>query len=128
MRGRILVVDDDVDQASLFHEILLAAGISVIVSSDGHAALDLLSRHQIDVMLLDYVLPGIDGLEVCRLVRQIGHRHPRIIVMSGISADASRCQALAMGANDYLQKPIEAASLLDCVARHLAEAVVLREA
>jgi DNA-binding response OmpR family regulator len=87
-----------------------------------------LRRHKIDIVLLDYVLPGLDGLEVCRLVRQMSQQLPRIIIISGMNSDAIKSLALEVGANDYLEKPFETESLLDCVARHMAEAAILREA
>jgi two-component system KDP operon response regulator KdpE len=101
---RILVVDDEPPIRRLVRTSLGAEGHSVLEAEDGEAALALLRRNAIDVLLLDLGLPGMDGFEVIRTLRESGSTVP-IIVLSVRADEAGKVRALDLGADDYVTKP-----------------------
>lgn len=110
MAERILLVEDDVRLADMLGEYLGQAGFSVTVAPLGAAALERLSGTPFDAMVLDLMLPDMDGLEVCRQVRA---RDDTPILMLTARGDAvDRIVGLELGADDYLPKPFEPRELL----------------
>jgi len=110
MSARILVVDDEPPIARLLRTTLSAHGYEIAVAADGQAALDQAARWRPDVILLDLGLPVIDGLEVCRRIRDWSQ--VPIIVLSVRDAEQDKVAALDLGADDYLTKPFGADELL----------------
>jgi sigma-B regulation protein RsbU (phosphoserine phosphatase) len=106
--GSILVVDDDGNNRDLLSRRLSRIGFEVIVAEDGHQALELCETRPFDVVLLDVMMPGIDGLEVLRSLRE---RHPatELPVIMATARDESDdvVQALGLGASDYVTKPLD---------------------
>ena len=110
--ARVLVVDDEPEMTRALSAILSGNGFEPILTSTGEAGLDALSRRRPDLVLLDLVLPGIDGLEVCRVIRQDLRLDVPIIVLSGQGEEDAKVQALDLGADDYLTKPFGVRELL----------------
>ena len=114
MSERILLVDDDPRLAEMVSEYLGKAGFRVTIAADGRTGLERLSRAPFEALVLDLMLPDIDGLEVCRQVRASGSVAAEIpILMLTARGDAlDRVVGLELGADDYLPKPFEPRELL----------------
>jgi predicted signal transduction protein with EAL and GGDEF domain/CheY-like chemotaxis protein len=103
----ILVVDDDRSMRSIVHEVLLGAGFQVIEAEDGPSAIDLYREREPDAVLLDVVMPGLDGYEVCRRLRGLLEGRPLpILMMTGRDDVASIDAAYHAGATDFVPKPV----------------------
>src|ERR1051325_8070179 len=111
-RASVLVVDDSPTTAMLLERILAGAGHRVITATSGEAALDNISAEQPDLVLLDLILPGIDGYEVCRRLRSspASSMLPVVMMTGGESSD--RVSSIEAGADDFLIKPVDAVELL----------------
>jgi two-component system, OmpR family, KDP operon response regulator KdpE len=99
----ILVVDDEVEIVRALQRGLVAHGYTVLTASTGEEALQLVSGQRPDLLLLDLLLPGMSGLEVCRQVRATSNAP--IIVLSVKDAERDKVEALDLGADDYVPKP-----------------------
>src|SRR5690242_9207100 len=110
---RILIVEDDVDIANLLSLHLRDERYEVVHSADGNEGLRLLEQGGWDALILDLMLPGVDGLEICRRARAMT-RYTPIIITSARSSEVHRILGLELGADDYLAKPF---SMLELVAR-----------
>jgi DNA-binding response OmpR family regulator len=108
---RILVVDDDAEIRELVRRGLALAGYAATVAEDGEAALRVARDEAFDLVVLDRLLPGIDGLEVCRRLRAADAWLP-IVMLTARDAVADRVEGLETGADDYLVKPFALAELL----------------
>ncbi len=106
----ILIVEDDVRLAQLTCEYLQAQGFTVLLESDGIAAVPRILNEQPDLVVLDLMLPGQDGFSICRDVR-IGYKGP-ILMLTARTDDADQVQGLEQGADDYVCKPARPAVLL----------------
>jgi len=111
MPQRILVVDDDVKITSFLRRALVLEGYEVLVANGGQEALRTVAEFPPDLMILDLMMPEIDGLEVCRRVRALGDELP-IIILTARDTVSDRVQGLDMGADDYLVKPFALEELL----------------
>lgn len=100
---RVLVVDDDPNVAEVVTLYLEREGFGVEVARDGHAALDRALAVPPDLVVLDLMLPGIDGLEVCRRLRALAP--VPVVMLTAKGAEADRVVGLELGADDYLAKP-----------------------
>ena len=110
---RVLIVEDDLHIAELLRLHLRDEGYAVEHAADGHTGLRELERGSWDALVLDLMLPGIDGLEICRRARAMA-RYTPIIIISARSSEVHRILGLELGADDYLSKPF---SVLELVAR-----------
>ncbi|MES2262497.1 MAG: response regulator transcription factor [Pseudomonadota bacterium] len=110
---RILIVEDDQDLADLLAMHLKDEGYLVTHCADGHAGLAQLAGGGWDALILDLMLPGVDGLEICRQARAMA-RYTPIIITSARSSETHRIVGLELGADDYQVKPY---SVLELVAR-----------
>ncbi|HET8630660.1 MAG TPA: response regulator transcription factor [Thermomicrobiales bacterium] len=106
----ILVVEDDVAICDLVRDQLVADGHTVYQGFDGPSALGLVERHRPDLLILDWMLPGMDGLSVCRQVRQ--HHLIPIIMLTARGEEIDRVLGLEVGADDYIVKPFSVRELL----------------
>ena len=127
MAGSILIVDDEDDIARLLAVNLEAEGYECHLAGKGDDALDLALKLRPDLILLDLMLPGIDGVEVCRLLR----KDPRtafvaIIMLTARSLPADRIAGLEAGADDYVDKPFHIDEILARVHRSLLRGRQLR--
>ncbi len=100
---RILVIDDDVELCALLREFLQREGFQVDTAHDGKAGLEKVSKEAPDLIVLDVMLPGMDGFEILRRLRQQG-RIP-VLMLTARGEDVDRIVGLELGADDYLAKP-----------------------
>ncbi len=110
---RVLIVEDDADISDLLRMHLRDEGHDVTHAADGHAGMRQLDGGPWDLLVLDLMLPGIDGLEICKRARAMA-RYVPIIITSARSSELHRILGLELGADDYLAKPF---SVLELVAR-----------
>lgn len=105
-KGTILVIDDEKDLTELVRYNLEKEGFDVIGTPDGESGLEVAHAHRPDLVLLDLMLPGMDGLEVCRRLRAESRtsRVP-VIMLTARASEADRVVGLEFGADDYLVKP-----------------------
>jgi DNA-binding response OmpR family regulator len=113
MRKRILVIEDERDIAELIRLHLDDLGFSVTITGDGNTGLRKASAGSWDLVILDLRLPGIDGLEICRRLRQNSGSVP-ILMLTSKSSELDRVVGLEIGADDYVTKPF---SVLELIAR-----------
>jgi diguanylate cyclase (GGDEF)-like protein len=124
---RVLVVDDDRDVARLLELNLRFDGFDVEVCGDGLTALELAAADPPDLVLLDLLLPGIDGLEVCRRLRaDPATASVPVIVVTAKDATADKVAGLTAGADDYIVKPFDISELLARVANTLRRSADMR--
>ena len=107
---RVLIVEDDPNIVDLIRSNLAVRGFDTCVSGDGSKALALLDTEQPDIVLLDLMLPEVDGFELCRLIRE--RSAVAIIVVSARGGERDKVTALNMGADDYMTKPFGIEELL----------------
>ncbi|WP_042277335.1 response regulator transcription factor [[Clostridium] dakarense] len=103
MKNKILVVDDEKEIRNLLEIYLLNEGYDVIKAEDGREALNILDKEDIQLMILDIMMPGIDGIEVCKSIRE--KLDIPIIMLSAKSEDMDKIQGIMTGADDYMTKP-----------------------
>ena len=115
-RPTVLVVDDDDDARAALAKILAADGFHAVTAADGEAALDRVVSEQPAVVLLDRIMPGLDGIETLRRLKAIAPEIPAIIV-TGYGDTSSAVQAMKLGAYDYLTKPLQIDQILIAVRR-----------
>jgi two-component system response regulator VicR len=111
MAKRLLVVEDDVAISRLLHDNLVYEGFQVECASDGRQALEKAQTFIPDLVLLDLMLPGRSGLDVCATMSAKPHR-PGIIILTSKREDGDKVRALNMGADDYVTKPFALDELL----------------
>lgn len=109
---KVLVVDDQPQNVRLLQALLEAQGYAVVAASSGEAALAAVTLERPDIVLLDIVMPGIDGYEVCRRLRADPATRFLPIVMVTASPDQDKAKAVELGADDFLPKPFDKAELL----------------
>jgi response regulator RpfG family c-di-GMP phosphodiesterase len=111
--ARILCVDDEPLNLELLEAILIPAGYEVINAADGHEALAELKRSDIDIVLLDVMMPEMDGYEVCRLIKASAEtsRIP-VIMITALSSKEDRIKSIEAGAGDFITKPFEKTEVL----------------
>jgi diguanylate cyclase (GGDEF)-like protein/PAS domain S-box-containing protein len=109
----ILVVDDQPQNIELLEAYLVPQGYEIVTAANGEEALGKLSGNQIDLLLLDVMMPGIDGFEVIRRVRQDDtHRLLPIILVTALQETKDRVKGIEAGCDDFISKPIDKAELL----------------
>jgi len=107
----VLVVDDDQDLAEMLGIVLNGAGIEVDLVSNGDEAVDVFRNNQPDLVLLDIMLPGLDGITVCREIRKESTRVP-IVMLTAKGDTHDIVKGLEAGADDYMVKPSSLQNLL----------------
>ena len=111
-RGSVLVVDDEPTIREIVARYLERAGYEARVASDGRSALAALRERAADLVLLDLMMPGIDGLEVMRRIRDGDRDRTAIIVLTARAEESDRVVGLRLGADDYVVKPFSPAELV----------------
>jgi DNA-binding response OmpR family regulator len=127
MGSEILVAEDQADIRDLIALNLRHAGYDVTPVADGRAALESQAARAADLLILDLMMPGLDGLEVCKALRAKGSATP-ILMLTAKSTELDRVLGLELGADDYLTKPFSMAELLARVKALLRRAELLRQA
>jgi DNA-binding response OmpR family regulator len=127
MPSTILVAEDQADIRDLLGMNLRSAGYEVTAVGDGLAALASQNEQASDLLILDLMMPGMDGLEVCKALRARGRSTP-ILMLTAKSTELDRVLGLELGADDYLTKPFSLAELLARVKALLRRADMLRAA
>jgi DNA-binding response OmpR family regulator len=111
MGQRVLVVDDDPTVSDVVRRYLERAGLDVALAADGPAALESFAAVRPDLVVLDLMLPGIDGLEVCRRMRSADPDVP-VVMLTALGEEADRVTGLELGADDYVTKPFSPRELV----------------
>jgi DNA-binding response OmpR family regulator/DNA-binding CsgD family transcriptional regulator len=128
-RDVALVVDDSPETLRLLTDALDGAGMTVMVAMDGAAAMRIVEQITPDIILLDAVMPGIDGFETCRrLKRDAGLNNVPVIFMTGLAETAHIVRGLEAGGVDYVTKPIVIEEMLARIRVHLANARLTQSA
>ncbi|HEX8905406.1 MAG TPA: response regulator [Longimicrobiaceae bacterium] len=121
-KGTILVVDDNPDNVEILRAFLESRGYAVAVASEGREALAQMEQVRPELVLLDVMMPGMDGWQVCRTIKN----HPelgavtRVVMVTAKGAFEDKFEGLRSGADDYVVKPVDFKDLLEKVERNLA--------
>ena len=107
---RILVVDDDISIRNFIHVNLEARGYQVLTAPDGEEAIKVAEKEKPDLIILDIVMPGMDGFAVCQKIRE--ESNVPVIMLSAREGEGDKEKCVACGANDYLTKPFVLRELL----------------
>lgn len=128
-RRLILVVEDDADSLSAVVDALEDASLSALVARDGASAIALLDRVRPDLVLMDAVMPGLDGFETCRQLKSRPENElTPVIFMTGLSDTEHVLEGLAAGGVDYVTKPVDLDALLARIEVHIANAGLILSA
>jgi putative two-component system response regulator len=112
-KPRILIVDDQPQNIELLEAYLLPLGYDVVTAANGETALEIISTAPIDLLLLDVMMPGMDGFEVTRRIRQINkHRQLPIILVTALREKEHRILGIEAGCDDFISKPIDKLEVL----------------
>ena len=125
-RGKVLVVDDEPTIADVVSRYLMRAGYQARVAATGHDALSRAAADRPDVVVLDLMLPDLDGLEVMRRLRKQNGKRMAIILLTARGEESDRIVGLRLGADDYVVKPFSAGELIarvDAILRRLEPSV-----
>jgi CheY-like chemotaxis protein len=115
---RILVVDDNPTNLDIFRE-MLEGQYDVLTASDGREAIRMAERHCPRVILLDVMLPGMDGYETCRRLRNVPDMdHARIVMVSAKAMPSERQEGFSAGADAYITKPFDESELMEAIRSH----------
>ena len=116
--SRILIIEDEEAIADLEKDYLELSGFEVEVANDGVTGLDKALNKDYNLLILDLMLPGVDGFEICRKVRD--EKNTPIIMVSAKKDDIDKIRGLGLGADDYMTKPFSPSELVARVKAHLA--------
>lgn len=117
---KILIVDDEIDIANSIQYVLNQEGFTTLLAHDGNKAMQLCENDKPDLIILDLMMPGIDGYEVCRRVRSYDRKTP-ILMLTARTSEIDTVVGLELGANDYIAKPVRLRELVARVKAHLRE-------
>jgi DNA-binding response OmpR family regulator len=123
--GKILVVDDDPDMREALQMILQSSGYTVVMAEDGKQCLSRLKEEPFDLLLLDLLMPKMDGFEVCKALkdpRYAKHARMPIIILSSVQEGVSQRRyeletGVRLDVDDYVEKPVESSILLERVGK-----------
>jgi two-component system cell cycle response regulator len=105
---RVLIADDDATSRLLLKAMAAKLGHECLVATDGSTAWEMLSSQGIDVLLTDWMMPGVDGPELCRRVREeLGGRYVYVVLITGLGHPEQVLEGMSAGADDYLIKPVD---------------------
>ncbi|HEY9730484.1 MAG TPA: response regulator transcription factor [Drouetiella sp.] len=120
---KLLIVDDEVEIANSIQYVMNQEGFSTLLAHDGHKAIALVEAEKPDLIILDLMMPGLDGYEVCRRVRASDRKTP-ILMLTARTSEIDTVVGLELGANDYISKPVRIRELVARVKAHLRESPV----
>lgn len=118
---KILIVDDEADIANSIQYVLNQEGFATVLAHDGVKAIQVVESEKPDLIILDLMMPGLDGYEVCRRVRSQDRKTP-ILMLTARTSEIDTVVGLELGANDYIAKPVRLRELVARVKAHLREA------
>lgn len=116
--SKVLIVEDEVAIADLEKDYLELSGFEVEIENDGVIGLNRALEEEFDMYILDLMLPGIDGFEICRQIRE--EKNTPILMVSAKKDDIDKIRGLGLGADDYITKPFSPSELVARVKAHLA--------
>ena len=116
--SRILIVEDEKDIAELEKDYLELSGFEVEIAGDGTTGLERALKEDFDLFILDLMLPGVDGFEICKRIRDV--KDTPILLVSAKRDDIDKIRGLGLGADDYVTKPFSPSELVARVKAHLA--------
>lgn len=116
--AKILIIEDDEDIAAIEKDYLELSGFQVYVCSHGVSGLTAALEQPFDLLLLDLMLPGMDGFTICRRVREV--KDIPILMVTALGKDVDKIRGLGYGADDYIEKPFSPSVLVARVKAHLA--------
>ena len=116
--SRILIIEDEISIAELEKDYLELSGFDVVIENTGDGGLARALSEEFDLIILDLMLPGIDGFEICKRVRE--DKNIPIIMVSAKKEDIDKIRGLGMGADDYMTKPFSPSELVARVKAHMA--------
>jgi len=117
---KLLLVDDEESLLLLIRDELENSGYDVDTAESGEKALEILSKKKFAIVVLDIMMPGIDGLEVLKNIRQQGLKS-KVVLLTGVNELKIARDSLALGANDFLMKPYDFNTLKTCLERVMKE-------
>ncbi|MBN2003376.1 MAG: response regulator transcription factor [Anaerolineae bacterium] len=109
-QGRVLIIDDDQNIVHLIKIALMARGFEVLTASDGESGLEIFQTTPPDIVILDVMMPGMDGRQVCQRIRE--RSNVPLLFLTALGNVPARVQGLAIGADDYMSKPYEVQELI----------------
>lgn len=115
---RVLIIEDDQSIAELERDYLEINGFAVEIAQDGTTGLDKVMRKEYDLVLLDLMLPGVDGYTLCKKIRET--KEIPVIMVTAKTADIDKIRGLGLGADDYMTKPFSPQELVARVKSHIA--------
>ena len=115
---KILIVEDDLSIAELQKDYLDLAGFEVSISADGLQALGLIQKNDYDLLILDIMLPGLDGLQILRRIRDV--QNVPVLLVSAKKEEIDKIKGFSLGADDYITKPFSPGELVARVKAHLS--------
>ncbi len=118
MMKKILIIEDEESIAELEKDYLELSGFEVEIDNDGETGLSKALQGEYDLFILDLMLPGVDGFEICRKVREV--KNTPIIMVSAKKEDIDKIRGLGLGADDYMTKPFSPSEMVARVKAHLA--------
>ena len=116
--SRILIVEDEVAIADLEKDYLELSGFEVEIENDGTKGLERALHEEFDLFILDLMLPGVDGFEICKKIRET--KNTPILMVSAKKDDIDKIRGLGLGADDYMTKPFSPSELVARVKAHMA--------
>lgn len=116
--SRILIVEDEESIAELEKDYLELSGFEVEIENDGESGLKRALEEEFDLFILDLMLPGVDGFEICKRIREV--KNTPILMVSAKKEDIDKIRGLGLGADDYITKPFSPSELVARVKAHLA--------
>ena len=116
--SKILIVEDEETIADLEKDYLELSGFEVEVANDGDSGLEKALQEEYDLLILDLMLPGVDGFEICKKIREV--KNTPIIMVSAKKDDIDKIRGLGLGADDYITKPFSPSEMVARVKAHLA--------
>ena len=116
--SKVLIVEDEDAIAEIERDYLELSGFDVTLASDGKEGLDIALKEDFDIIILDIMLPGMDGFDICKEIRK--EKDIPIIMVSAKKEDIDKIRGLGIGADDYMTKPFSPSELFSRVKSHLA--------
>jgi DNA-binding response OmpR family regulator/DNA-binding CsgD family transcriptional regulator len=127
-KALVLVVDDTPDTLALLHNSLEKAGYTVLVATNGKSALKICNELSPEIVLLDAVMPGMDGFEVCKTLKDdLTTRHIPVIFMTGLTDTEHVVAGFSAGGTDYVTKPLNENEVIARLEAHLGNARMMRQ-